>query len=48
MVRNSAYTMRGALWRNTGGWFYSEDQYRGGTKSFWMVSKCHPEQREAD
>ena len=48
MVRNSAITMRGALWRNTGGWFYSEDQYRGGTKSFSMVSKCHPEQREAD
>ena len=48
MVRNSAYTMRGALWRNTGGWFYSEDQYRGGTKSFSMLSKCHPEQGEGD
>jgi hypothetical protein len=47
MVRNSAYTMRGALWRTTGGWFYSEDQYRGGTKSFSMVSKCHPEQHRA-
>jgi hypothetical protein len=40
--------MRGSLWRNTSGWFYSEDQYRGGTKSFSMLSKCHPEQGEGD
>ena len=36
MLRNPAVTMRGSLWRNTSGWFYSEDQYRGGTKSFWI------------
>lgn len=41
MVNNSAYTMRGALWQNDNGWFYSENQFKGGTGSFSMISKCH-------
>jgi hypothetical protein len=41
MIGNSAYTMRGALWQNHNGWFYSENQFKGGTGSFWMLSKCH-------
>jgi hypothetical protein len=41
MVKNSAYTMRGALWRNNNGGFYSENQFKGGTGSFSMLSKCH-------
>ena len=42
MAKNRAYTMRGALWRNTSNnWFYSETQFRGSTQSYGMLSRCH-------
>jgi hypothetical protein len=48
MVRNSAITMRGTLWENSDGWFYSEKQLQGSAVSFWMISRCHEQEGEGD